>query len=53
VLTNPAYLLTGVRARSASRSAVTALCVVLAVPLAAYMALVAGPRRAGARRARS
>ena len=43
VLTNPAYLLTVVRTVGVAVG-VTALCVVLAVPLAAYMALVAGPR---------
>jgi len=43
VLTNPAYLLTAVRTVGVAVG-VTALCVVLAVPLAAYMALVAGPR---------
>jgi putative spermidine/putrescine transport system permease protein len=43
VLTNPAYLLTAARTVAVAVG-VTALCVVLAVPLAAYMALVAGPR---------
>jgi putative spermidine/putrescine transport system permease protein len=43
VLTNPAYLLTVVRTVAVAVG-VTVLCVVLAVPLAAYMALVAGPR---------
>src|SRR5690349_18690072 len=43
VLTTPAYLLTVVRTVAVAVG-VTVLCVVLAVPLAAYMALVAGPR---------
>jgi putative spermidine/putrescine transport system permease protein len=43
VLTNPAYLLTVVRTVAVAVG-VTVLCVVLAVPLAAYIALVAGPR---------
>ncbi|HEY0812482.1 MAG TPA: ABC transporter permease, partial [Pseudonocardia sp.] len=43
VLTSPAYLLTAVRTVGVALG-VTVLCVVLAVPLAAYMVLVAGPR---------
>jgi putative spermidine/putrescine transport system permease protein len=43
VLTNSAYLLTAARTVGVAIG-VTVLCVVLAVPLAAYMALVAGPR---------
>ncbi|MDN5859379.1 MAG: ABC transporter permease [Pseudonocardia sp.] len=43
VLTEPAYLLTVARTVGVAVG-VTALCVVLAIPLAAYMALVARPR---------
>jgi putative spermidine/putrescine transport system permease protein len=43
VLTSPAYLLTAARTVGVAIG-VTLLCVVLAVPLASYMALVAGAR---------
>lgn len=43
VLTEPAYLLTVLRTVGVA-AGVTVLCVVLALPLAAYMALVAKPR---------
>jgi putative spermidine/putrescine transport system permease protein len=44
VLTNPAYLLVALRTVGVA-AGVTVLCVVLAVPLATYMALVARPAR--------
>ncbi len=43
VLTDPGYLLTALRTVGVA-AGVTLLCVVLAVPLASYMALVARPR---------
>src|SRR5215210_6248046 len=44
VLSTPAYLFTALRTVGVA-IAVTLLCVLLAVPLATYMALVAAPRR--------